>query len=147
VRPLSAEPPRLLAPPLDEATLAGHALRTGRRRRLRRYDPGTDTWRDPTPTTGGSTSASDTRPEGEQGTPLQSGSGRFGGAGATGGWDADTARPPGVDSAGRILGTAAAAAAAAAAIGLSGVGQGDAGQHTADAEPASDTSTHVSTSY
>jgi hypothetical protein len=84
VRPLSAEPPRLLAPPLDEATLAGHALRTGRRRRLRRYDPGTDTWRDPTPTTGGSTSASDTRPEGEQGTPLQSGSGRFGGAGATG---------------------------------------------------------------
>jgi len=147
VRPLSAEPPRFLAPPLDEATLAGHALRTGRRRRLRRYDPDTDTWRDPTPTTSGSTSPSDTRREGERGTPFESGGGRFGGAGATGGWDADPARPPDVDSAGRILGTAAAAAAAAAALGLSGVGQGDASHRTADAEPASDTSTHVSTSY
>ena len=106
VRPLSAEPPRLLAPPLDEATLAGHALRSGRRRRLRRYDPDTDTWREPAPTTSGSTSASDTRPEGERGTPFESGGGRFGGAGVTGGWDADPARPPGVDSAGRILGTA-----------------------------------------
>ena len=145
VRPLSAEPPRFLAPPLDEATLAGHALRTGRRRRLRRYDPDTDTWRDPTPMSSGSTSASDTRPEGERGTPFESGGGRFGGAGATGGWDADPARAPGVDSAGRILGTAAAAAAAA--LGLSGVGQGDAGNRPADAEPVSDTSTHVSTSY
>jgi len=147
VRPLSAEPPRFLAPPLDEATLAGHALRTGRRRRLRRYDPDTDTWRDPTPMSSGSTSASDTRPEGERGTPFESGGGRFGGAGATGGWDADPARAPGVDSAGRILGTAAAAAAAAAARGVSGMGQGDTGDRNADVEPASDRSTHVGTSF
>ena len=108
--------------------------------------PTRDTWRDPTP--GGSTSASDTRPGGERGTPFETGGGRFGGAGATGGWDADPARPPGVDSAGRIVGAAATAAAAAAAIGLSGVGQGDASAAT---EPASatapDPSTEVRTSY
>jgi hypothetical protein len=148
VRPLSVEPPRFLAPPLDEATLAAHALRNGRRRRLRRYDPATDTWRDPTPTTSDSTSASDTRPGGEHGTPLETGGGRFGGAGATGGWDAAPAQPPGVDSAGRIVGAAAAAAAAAAAIGLSGVGPGDASAPTEPtAGPGPDSSTEVRTSY
>jgi hypothetical protein len=147
VRPLSTDPPLLVTPPLDEAAMAEYVLRHGRRRRLRRYDPDTETWRDPSPTT-----SSDSSPGGAT---FEAGGGRFGGAGATGGWDPESTRPPGVDGAGRIVGTAAGAAAAAAAagavIGLSGIGQSPASDPTAAPDatsgPAADTSTNITTNY
>jgi uncharacterized membrane protein YgcG len=153
IRPLSADPPQLVTPPLDEAAMAEHVLRHGRRRPMRRYDPDTETWRDPSPATSGDSPSSETRSG--TSTTFEAAGGRFGGAGATGGWDPEPTRPPGVDSAGRIVGTAAAAGAAAAAagaiIGLSGVGQSTPNDPTpppdTTSDSSSDTATNITTNY
>jgi hypothetical protein len=145
VRPLSPEPPRFLVPPLDEAAMTAHVLRQGRRRRLRRYDPDTDRWIDPATSSDSTATAA--------GTPFESGGGRFGGAGATGGWEPESGRPTGVDSAGRIGGTVAAgaaAAAAAAALGMSAAAQRDESSDApgdGGATGTADAGASISTSY
>ena len=112
---LSADPPRLTAPPYDEATIAvqmlGSAIRRARnaRRSEQRDD---DHWRD-------RDSYSDRA--GESGaSDFRGGGGTGGGGGASGGWTDAPApgRGPGVSPAGVIAGAAGVAAAAAVAAEL-----------------------------
>ncbi len=108
---LSRDPPRLTAPPYDEATLAARMLRSAIRRSRapqRRTADDRDRWQDR------DTSAGSSRDSGSEFTGR---GGAGGGAGASGGWsDAPAAgRGPGVSAAGIIAGAAGAAAIAAAA--------------------------------
>ena len=101
--PLDTSVPKLSLPPLDEASLAT-ALAAGRRiARKNRLQQDDDDWRN-------SRSQSDTSSGSSGGYSGQGGT--FGGAGASGRWDA----PAGVDSAGRIVGAASGATLATASI-------------------------------
>ncbi len=129
--PLSSDPPRLISPPLDEASLAAR-LAAGkslpRRSRLQQDDDRDATSRD-----------SSSRSESGQGPGYSGTGGEFGGAGASSAWDsasgpADGAR--GVDAAGRILPAAAGAAVLA--------GMAEAGAGT---DSAASSGTETSTSY
>jgi len=108
---LSRDPPRLTAPPFDEATLAAQMLQSAiRRERKPRRDEDVDRdgWRD---------RDSSSSPARESGREFRGGGGAGGGGGATGAWtDAPAAgRGPGVSAAGVIAGAAGVAALAAAA--------------------------------
>ena len=108
---LSRDPPRLTAPPFDEATLATQLLQSAirRERASRRYeDFDRDRWRDRDSSSGTSRDA---------GMDFRGGGGTGGGGGATGGWTDSPAagRGPGVNAAGVIVGAAGVAAIAAAA--------------------------------
>ena len=110
---LSHDPPRLTAPPYDEATIAAQMLRSAirRERNTRRSDTrDDDRWRDR------DASSSDTSRD-SRAADFGGGGGTGGGGGASGGWsDAPAAgRGPGVSAAGVIAGVAGAAAVAAAA--------------------------------
>lgn len=120
--PLSSDPPRLIAPPLDEASLAAR-LAEGMRLSLRSRLPRDD---DRDATSRGSSS----RSESGQGATYSGKGGESGGAGASGSWD-DASRSAGgsrgVDAAGRILPAAAAGAAVLAGMAEAGAGTGSAG--------------------
>jgi uncharacterized membrane protein YgcG len=110
-KPLAPEPPRLSAPPLDEITLATQIAggkRLAKRVLLRDDDR---------PDRGTSSSSS----SGES-TSYSGRGGEYGGAGASGSWDAPSAGARGVDSSGRIVAAAAGAALAAGAVAADGAG-------------------------
>jgi hypothetical protein len=140
LRPLSSEAPLLAAPPLDEAALLAHVLREGLRGPRRR--PVLD---DTMGTLGDDSTTTDDRTRGgttETPEAFEPGGGRFGGAGASGGWEggpAQGSRPPGVDAAGRIV----AAAAAAAALGAAAPGADSRSDTPGEAEGG----TRMSTTY
>lgn len=145
---LSSDLPGPVAPPLDEASLLA-ALIAGvvtRRRNSAITDDRDDDSLSRRSSSGGSGSSSE---------PYKGGGGQFGGAGASGRWDdapAGAARPPGVDSTGRIVATAAgvaatAAVAAVAAVADSRRADADVEQLSTDSGEASDTGTGTSTSY
>jgi hypothetical protein len=112
---LSADPPRLTAPPYDEATIAAQMLRSAIRRERparRSEERDDDRWRDR------DSYSENSRESGSTG--FRGGGGTGGGGGASGGWgDAPAAgRGPGVSPAGVIVGAAGAAAVAAVAAEL-----------------------------
>ena len=142
-QPLSGGIPRVMDAPLDEETLTAYVMQHGPRRPRRRRDPDTDTSWDRS--TGGSAGPGGAGPV----VPFEGRGGRFGGGGASGGWEAGQSRPSGVDDAGRILGTAAAGAAVG---GLIEAGQGPPGEG-AGPRPAGESGgdhasdTHLATNY
>lgn len=118
---LSSDPPRLISPPLDEASLAAR-LAAGkslpRRSRLQQDDDRDATSRD-----------SSSRSESGQGASYSGKGGEFGGAGAGSSWDSASGPAGGargVDAAGRIL-PAAAGAAVLAGMAEAGAGTDSAG--------------------
>ena len=116
--PLSSEPPVLSTAPLDELTLIQTLLASAPRRpRTTSDDRDDSTWRDRDRSSSSSSS----------GESFKGGGGEFGGAGASGRWDA----PSGVDQAGRIVaGVAAGAAIAGIAAAAASDGRSDAGSLT-----------------
>jgi uncharacterized membrane protein YgcG len=128
--PFASEVPRLSAPPLDEASVA--TLIAGGKRLARRTPLQQDDWSD---RDSGSTSDSSSRDTGYSGR-----GGEYGGAGASGGWDAPAAGGRGVDSSGRIVAAATGAALATAAIAASDAGGADASTDTS-------TDTQTATNY
>lgn len=135
VLPFSSEEPLLVAAPLDEASLTTYVLeRMPPRRRRRAAD--VDEKRDRS-----NGDASSRTPSSGRDAPLEPGGGTFGGGGASGGWEAGpsgTARPPGVDAAGRIVGTAAAAAGLGGAIAAQGDASAEAPAETSAAGVGAD---------
>lgn len=106
---LAPETPRFSEPPLDEASLAAQIA--GGKRFERRTSPQQDDDRASRDSTSSSGSSSGSTPE------YSGRGGEFGGAGASGSWDAPGARS--VDSSGRIVAAAAGAALAAGALAAS----------------------------
>ena len=106
--PLSAEPPGFSSAPLDELTLLQAMLASAPRRPRTVSDDRDDR-----------TSRDRDSSSSSSGEPFKGGGGEFGGAGASGRWDA----PGGVDQAGRIV---AGVAAGAAIAGIAAAAAADA---------------------
>lgn len=143
---LSADPPRFSKPPLDEHSILASLVTA----RAPKKDLAIDDrdWRDRDSRDWGSSGSSSSSE------PFKGGGGGFSGAGASGSWDpAPAARSAsGVDSAGRILGTAAAVAGAvAAAEALSGGNEAsvaaDSDAPAGGGSDSGDTGTSTGTAY
>ena len=117
--PLASEAPRLSAPPLDEASLAN--LIAGGRRLARPAPAQTDDWTDRDRSSSSSSSSDSSSYSGRGGV--------FGGAGASGSWDA--AGASGVDASGRISSSTVDAPLGAVAVaGAAEVSASDTGTST-----------------
>lgn len=135
---LSADPPRFVAPPLDETSLMQELLQGAVRRGCRLPERSDDDW-DRSRDRDSSRSTTEREP------PFAGRGGQFGGAGASSIWDdAVTARPPGVDASGRIM-----AGAAGAALGATAAAEASAETRDSQPEPSdhADGGTQTSTAY
>jgi uncharacterized membrane protein YgcG len=155
--PLSGTVPDFLSPPADEASVIEELLKNPALVRRRRERPERDRdWDDDRDDRRErSSSSNDGRPERDG---FRGRGGESAGAGASGGWDGAHGRGPGVDQAGRIVASAAAAAglvgiineAASAGSGGDSAGAGDAGGGSGsdtDGGTGADSGTTTSTAY